>query len=249
MPMFEFKKDKIFSLCVILLLLLKSSCGPDENEPVRVNFEVKLEVGSPMPAHFTFTRIVGSIRSIRFVGTRQAGNDVVFNTRPGQTVGNFDLNPTLLNTPITWFDIPEGIYNSMRWEIQTQELETVFDFDDFISMDDEFGLLIEGTYTRLDATRIRLIIALHEDDLVKFESVNVQGQLPITLVTGTTYTAVLQINPFSILGAIPRTLLEQADLQGDDDDNYFLVISSDVNPELYNLLLLSLSRNLRAFIR
>lgn len=231
-----------------LLVAMNPSCGSDDNEPVRVNFDVRFDLSVQQPAHFSFSRLVLSIRSLRFVGTRQTGNDVVFNTRPGQALGFFDLTPSRFLVPVTWFDIPEGVYNSMRWELTTRALgNNLYNDDDPFSLY-EYGLVIFGRYTRVNGNHVNLIIALDTDDILKSDSFNAQNQLPVTLIFGNTYAAELVINPFAILGAIPRTILEQADFSDEDDGDY-LVISSDENEDIYSLLLLSLSRSMRVVVK
>ncbi len=238
----------ILRVLFFMLVAIIPSCGSDENDPVRVNFDVRFELNTQQPAHFSFSRLAVSIHSLRFVGTRQTGNDVVFNTRPGQAVGFFDLNPSRFLVPVTWFDIPEGVYNSMRWELATRAMDDdIYHDDDPFSLDD-YGMVIFGSYTRVNGAFTNLIIALDPADVLKFDSFNAQNQLPVTLIFGNTYSAEVVINPFAIMGAVPRSMLEQAEFS-EEDEGFYLVISSDENEDIYSLLLLSLSRNLRVIVK
>jgi len=247
--MYPLARKLLLRLFIFLSIALKSSCGPGgENEPVRVNLDVRFELSSPQPAHFSFSRVVFHVNSIRFLGTRLAGNDVAFNTRPGQPVAFVDANPSRFIIPVTWFDIPEGVFNSIRWEIVTQSVGDVFFDDDHILSDDDYGFVLEGTYTRIDGTPVKLFVAMETDDVIRIESVNAQGQLPVSLIVNNEYTAEWVLNPFALLGAIPRTMFEQAEIS-EDDGVFYMEISSDANEDLYSLLLLSFSRNMRVVIR
>ncbi|HSV88486.1 MAG TPA: hypothetical protein VLH61_07570 [Bacteroidales bacterium] len=238
-------------LLIVLLFGALSACiGPGgENEPVRVNFDSRFDIRTQTPAYFSFSRAILSINSIRFQGIRQAGNDVAFSTRPDLPVGVYVFTPSDFLKPVTWFDIPEGVYNSMRWEIILNPLDDDFgnDDDDAFSFEG-YGFIIEGHYTRIDGTRVLMIFALEEDELLRLQTVDLQGQTTITLIVDRQYSIELLINPFNIMGGIPRSMLEQAELDVENGYSY-LLISPHNNEELYNLMILRLAMELRAVIK
>lgn len=243
-----FTSKRFVRIFALLIFLIQPSCGSDEDSPVRINFDARFELASPQPAYFSFSELAVYIKSIRFVGAREAGNDVVFTTKPETAIGFFNLSTSRFQLPVTWFDIPEGVYSSMRWQVTTQSVEDSYYLDDDILSLDDCGMLLRGWYTRLDGTRVHLVVAIDYTDILQIESVNAQGNLPITLVYGNTYTAQLVINPFAIMGAIPRTIFEQAEISDEDDGDY-LIISSDENEDIYSFLLLTLNQHLRVIVR
>jgi len=241
----------ILRILVVLFFIILPSCivpPGDDNDPVRVNFDVRFDVTNQTPAYFTFSRAILAINSIRFRGVRQAGNDVAFSTRPDQPVGTFVLTPSQFIRPVTWFDIPEGVYNSMSWEGTLMIIGNDFleDDDDVFPFDD-YGFILEGHYTRIDGTPVVLIFAMEETEVLRLQTVGLQGQTQITLIVDRTYSMELVINPFRIFGGIPRSMLEQAEIHVEDGISY-LLISVNENEELYNLMILRLARELRAII-
>lgn len=241
----------VVRMSILGLILVLPSCidPPGGNNPVRVNFDVRFNVTNQTPPYFTFSRAILAINSIRFQGVRQAGNDVAFSTRQDQPLGLFDLSPTQFIRPVTWFDLPEGVYNSMRWEITLLPINNGYfdDDDDFISDDDEYGFILVGQYSRLDGTPVVMIFAMEEYEVLRLQTIGLNAQTQIPLIVDKIYNIELVINPFSIFGGIPRTMFEQAEIQVNNGIMY-LMISPDQNEELYDLMLLRLARELNAII-
>lgn len=241
----------ILRILVVLVIIILPSCivpGGDDNEPVRVNFDVRFDVTNQTPAYFTFSRAILGINSIRFNGVRQAGNDVAFTTRPDRPVGTFVLTPTQFLRPMYYFDIQEGVYNSMRWEVMLMPID-----DDALGADDDdfpaenYGFLLEGRYTRQDGLRAEVVFALAENEVLTLQTVALAAARQITLIVGQTYNVELVINPYSLMGGIPRSMLDNAEIDVIDRLNYILITPED-NRELYDLMILRLSRDLRAVI-
>jgi len=235
---------------ILLFFILVPSCQPPEgNRPVPVNLDLRFDVSTQVPAYFSFSRVILAINSIQFQGIRQAGNDVAFSTRPDQPVGTFILTPSQFIRPVTWFDIPEGVYTSMNWEVTLMPVGVGFpDDDDDVLTFDDYGLIVEGHYTMLDGTRAVMIFAIEEDELLRVQAVNQQNQSQITLIYNATYSMELVINPFSIFGGIPRGVFEQAEISVENGTSYMLITSDD-NEELYDFMILMLARELRAIIK
>lgn len=236
------------SVLIFLILTGVSSCETDDlSKPVRVHFELNFVQDNVPLAYLTFQNIVVNAKQISFSGIRQEGNDVLFNTRPGESLGLHILTPQQNSSYITYFDLPQGVYQQMRWDLELGEIDEDIYPDDYIDSDD-FGFIIEGIYTRQDGSSVLLFIALEEEEVVRIESVNQQGEVPIPILTDNIYTVSLEINPHALMRGIPRSMLEQAE-EDEEDDIEFIEISEDENEELYNLVLFQLSKTLKAIVR
>lgn len=236
------------SVLIFLILTGVSSCETDDlSKPVRVHFELSFVQDNVPLAYLTFQNIVVDAKQISFSGIRQEGNDVLFNTRPGESLGLHILTPQQNSSYITYFDLPQGVYQQMRWDLELGEIDEDIYPDDYIDSDD-FGFIIEGIYTRQDGSSVLLFIALEEEEVVRIESVNQQGEVPIPILTDNIYTVSLEINPHALMRGIPRSMLEQAE-EDEEDDIEFIEISEDENEELYNLVLFQLSKTLKAIVR
>jgi hypothetical protein len=237
-----------YFLIIPLLFIQFTSCEPDElTKPVRVHFEVRF-IEDDTPLNYLYiNRVIVQTDKISFHGIRQEGNDVLFNTRPGDSFGMHMLSPAQNSSYITYFDIQQGLYQLMRWEIELGEIDDEIYPDDFIDSDD-FGLILEGTYTLQNGETVMLFIAIENEEIIDFESVNFDGQTPIPILSENTYTISLEVNPLAIMNGIPRSLLEQAEIQ-DEDDIRFIEISEDENEDLYNLVLFQLSKTLKAVVK
>ena len=233
---------------MFLILMGVSSCEPDDlSKPVRVHFELKfVQDDAPLP-YLTFRSIAMDVEKINFYGIRQEGNDVLFNTRPGDSFGMHMLTSARSSSYITYFDLPQGIYQLMRWEIELGEVDEDVYPDDYVDSDD-FGLILRGTYTRQDGSSALLFIAIEVEELIRLESINHEGEVPIPILADNVYTVSLEINPHALMRGIPRSMLEQAE-EDEDDDIEFIEISDDENEDLYNLVLFQLSKTLKAVIR
>lgn len=236
---------------VVLMIAGFGSCESDDlSKPVRVHFEVSWVDDNAPQSFLSFQKIVLIVEQISFYGIRQEGNDVLFNTRPGDTFGLHQLTQAQNSSYLTYFDLPQGVYQLMRWELELGEMdedeEDLYP-DDFIDIDD-FGLVIEGTYTREDGSSVLLFIALEEEELISVESVNPEGEVPVPIVIDNVYTVSLEVNPHAVMKGIPRSLLEEAEVEEEDDIEY-IEISEDENEDLYNLVLFQLSKTLKAVVR
>jgi len=238
---------KYFLVCGIVLLFLVSSCIDDDlNKPVRVDLEFLLEENPLTISYLNFTNAVVALDRVRFYGIREVGNDVLFTSRPGFSFGTFVI-PAQQNTRyVTFFDVPQGVYNLIRWDAELTEInENVYD-DEFVDSDD-FGLIFEGTYTRLDGSSVLLFIAV-DPAVLSFGTINAAGNNDISLESRKNYTVSFELNPYLAMQGISRNLLEQAETDSEDDIE-FIEISSDENEDLYELVLFRLEKTFKAVIR
>ncbi|MBW6497990.1 MAG: hypothetical protein K0B09_06365 [Bacteroidales bacterium] len=231
----------------IVLLFFISSCIEDDlNKPVRVDVEFLLEENPLTITYLDFTNAVVALDMVRFYGIRQVGNDVFFTSRPGFSFGTFVIPAHQNSRNVTYFDVPQGIYSMIRWDAELTEInENVYD-DELVDSDD-FGLIFEGTYTRLDGSSVLLFIAV-DPSVLSFETLNAAGNNVISLESKNKYTVSFELNPYLAMQGISRSLLEQAETDSEDDIE-FIEISSDENEELFELVLFRLEKTFKAVIR
>jgi hypothetical protein len=238
-----------YPLVVVVFLfsfLVLTCVDVDLNKPVKVDVEFYLEQNPLTISYLTFNKAIIAFDKVRFYGVRDVGNDVVFSSRPGFPFGTFTI-PAMQNTSyITYFDIPQGVYNLMRWDIELMEIDDDIYDDEYVDSDD-FGLIFEGTYTRLNGETILFFIAV-DPALLSFETVNAIGNNSIVLDSKKDYTVTIELNPYLAMQGIARNFLEQAETDSEDDVE-FLEISSDSNEELYSLVLFRLEKTFKAVIR
>jgi hypothetical protein len=231
----------------LALLFLMSSCIDDDlNKPVRIDLEFSFEENPLTIPYLTFTNAVISLERVRFYGIRDVGNDVFFSSNPGLSFGTFVI-PDWQNTSfVTYFDLPQGIYNIIRWEAQLDEIDDDVYDNEFVDSDD-FGLIFEGTYTRLDGSTVLLFIAV-DPATFSFETTDAFGNSLISFDSRNNYTVSFELNPYLAMQGISRNLIEQAETDSEDDIEY-IEISSDENEDLYDLVLFRLEKTFKAVIR
>lgn len=231
----------------IALLFLVSSCIDDDlNKPVRVDLEFSFEENPLTISYLNFTNAVVALDMVRFYGIRDVGNDVLFTSKPGSSFGTFVIPAWQKTEYVTFFDVPQGVYSMIRWEAELMEIDdNVYD-DKFVDSDD-FGLILEGTYTRLDGSTVLLFIAV-DPAVLYFETLNAAGRKIISLDSRNNYTVSFELNPYLAMQGISRSLIEQAETDSEDDIE-FIEISSDANEDLYQLVLFRLEKTFKAVIR
>lgn len=239
------KKHIPFLPLLLAMIIALSACEPDElDKPVRVNFEVSLEGKDTPSAHFEFTRILLAFEEITFHGIRQQGSDVFFSTRPGSSFGVQQLTPEYSHAGVTYFDIPQGIYQLMSWELTLQEIDDDVYYSEWIDVDD-FGLIIEGIYTREDGIKMPFFIGLDPDELL---SVKTAPSNTLSLIENNVYTIDLAINPYQMMAGIPQSYMEQAERDEEEDVEY-IEISEDENEELYSMVIFQLAKTIKAILK
>ncbi|MFN2395563.1 MAG: lamin tail domain-containing protein, partial [Bacteroidales bacterium] len=166
-----------------------------------------------------------AVQQIKFYGIREEGSDIFFDSQPDVPFGIYAISKNQPPPLVNAFDIPQGVYNQMRWEIQTREIdedyyEEFFDeeLNEYIDVDN-FGIIIEGTYTKLDGTQILLFIAIDPAEILLMETFDTGGNNQLSLLSGQSYNVRLEINPYTAIENIERSLLELAATNDDDDDD------------------------------
>ncbi len=239
----------------LMILLLLSGCIPDDelSTPVTVNLNLVMGTNLPGINHVEFYNTVIAVQQIKFYGIREEGSDIFFSSQPTVPFGIYAIKKNQPASKIDVFDIPQGVYNQMRWEIKTKEIdddyyEDYFDdkLEEYIDVDD-FGIVIEGKYKRLNGSEILLFIAIDPTEILLMETFNTGGNNQLSLISGKTYNLILEINPYIAIQNIERILLENADADEEDDIEY-IEISSDENEDLYERILFRLKNTVKAII-
>jgi hypothetical protein len=235
---------------VVISMLVQQSCIDDEfTRPVRVSLSVIITEQNKTNNILSFESGEIIVNEIQFNGQREAGGDYSFNTESGKKFGPQDFYPQSGNQQeLTHFDFPQGIYTSMNWKFGLSDgLERLKEEDD----DDEDigtpGLILHGNY--IDPEGVTQQVRIEIDPFESFECLSLTdtGDENINIISGSTYTAVLCFDPYFVFRAISSESLEEADYE-DDGISPVLLISSDSNEELYEIILYRLQLSAKIFV-
>jgi hypothetical protein len=226
-------KRKLLSL--ILVLFIAGCIEKDElTLPVKVYFKVGISSDISLKTKYLnlFECRVG-IQGIQFEGKREAGGDIFF-----ETVSTLNMPTLTFLQPIiiSDFDIPQGIYNSMKWDISMKCIDTEGLIDDNDEKSSCADILISGEYTYLDGSVIPFIFALSEQVQISVCAYDLYGNSKIALSENKEYEATVLITPENAFNSIPRESFEKAGIS--DESGYpKIIISSSKNVDLYEFLL------------
>jgi hypothetical protein len=230
----------MIKLASIILILSIAGCTKkdDLTLPVKVYFKIGIppeNINSDTYLRFTEGHI--GVQRIRFEGKREAGDDVFFETDPKMNLQTLAFS-TGENPLISDFDIPQGIFNYMKWDINLKRIATegLFDDDDTDSL--SIGLVIQGTYIYNDGSSITVIVAIDDTEQfsVRYDDPDPDPNSGIVLsVDKDYYEAILLLAPVYAFSSISRESLEGADISG-DSGHQVIMISRNKNKYLYDNL-------------
>jgi hypothetical protein len=247
---------KIKLSSVILLLFISGCTKKDElTLPVTIN----LKVGTiPNAGYCFFTKGRIGVQKIQFEGKRESGGDIFFETDPS------NIFPTLefieQNETITSFEIPQGIYKLMKWDvylnkIATDEL-TDYDYTDSLNT----GLVLKGDYGYDDSwfwddepppenwiPSIPVILAIDDIEQFSFKSYFPDPNSTGVFTENKDYKIILIFNLAYAFDSISRESFEKAEISG-DSLNQKIIISSNKNKNLYENILSRLATSSRVYI-
>ncbi len=259
----------------ILILFIGACSEKDElTLPVRVNYRIGIEQpGSVeiklvefMPDNmysesFDFTEGEIGIQKIQFEGQRETGGDVFFETDPRINYQvKFAPNKYIAEQQalISSFDLPQGIYNNMKWNIYLNSIVT----DDYVEANDadlqNVGLVIHGCFRKawyyvwdfgiLDSVYVIPFLFIVDDtEQFSIMSYHNSSNSSIVLSENTAYNAVFSLNLPYAFETISGESFEAADISG-DDLNKKVIISSNTNKNLYEIILYRLAISSSVFI-
>lgn len=233
-------------LVITTLILLNGGCREkdDLTLPVKVYLEIGLsQESSSVNSYLDFTNGNIMVSNLRFEGSREAGGNIYFETdyrKPGQEI-KFNQNPAIISE----YDIPQGIYNYMKWDI----LMDCSDGDFKSNLCDAFN--ISGSYIYLNGSVIPLIFH-YEIDWVGAGFVarceNPDGASRIVLSVKKEYVAIVLFDPANAFSTISRKSLEEAEVS-EADGSPAIVISAGKNIELYNILCYRIFQSAKTIVK
>jgi hypothetical protein len=229
---------------IILLILLNTGCREKDELtlPVKVYFKIGISQDNSYNSEYlVFTNCQIGIRSIQFEGKREAGGDVYFETDSKMNYQKLSfLQPTL----VTVFDIPQGIYDYMKWCLTTKCLI----IDDLPESSSCLGIVISGNYTYMNGSVIPFIFAIDALEQISVWASSPDGTSTIVLSVNKEYEANILLAPANAFHSISRESLEKAEVFG-NDGNQIIIISSSKNKYLYEILLYRIFQNVSLIIR
>ena len=236
-------------LVVIILFLAVTSCveKDDLTLPVRVFFKIGISPNQlPYYEYLDFTQCQIGIQSISFEGTREEGPDIHFVTNPALNLQTLSFNEK--PTAISIFDLPQGVYSSMKWDISLKCIETERPIDDRNESSPCIGIIIKGNYTNMGGFVIPFILAIDKPVLFSVMSFGPAGESTIVLSVDKEYEATVLFAPEEAFSAVDRQFLEDAELSG-DLSHPEIIISSVMNEELYLKLVFNIFLSASAVIK
>ena len=212
---------------VVLIALLFFSCTKDDlTQPVKVRFSINSKQIDGLSSYLSINKTVVGIGEVSFIGLRQQGSDVHFDTKQGTHQGTFVISADQQAKYITYFDIPQGIYDYMNWDITLYEIDDDI-YEDTLADIEDYGLLIHGLYTKIDGSKI--IIGYVYNSNINIYNINIE------------------LNPAQALSSINRDFFEQAIVE-DDEEMEYIIVSGEINPSFYQFFLFNLEKTLKATV-
>jgi hypothetical protein len=232
-------------------MLIQNSCTKDEfTHPVRLSMSVQISDQYKSNENLSFESGQIVIQEVQFEGKRETGEDYSFNTESGKKFGPQAFNAdSLHHDEIAYFDLPQGIYTLMRWKFELSDgLERLATDDDEETDNETPGLILYGNY--LNHNKERLLVRIEIDPFESFEcqSITVTGDKNINILSGKIYNAVLYFDPYFAFRSISAVSLEDADYS-DDEISPVLLISSNSNEDLYEIILYRLQQSAKIVVR
>ena len=251
-------------LVVIILILFMAGCTEkdDLTLPVRIQFKVGFSRYSKdhtwelleYEHYIEFTEGYIFIQKIQFEGIREAGGDVFFETDPEINLPTTEFGGLIDKALVTEFDIPQGIYNSMKWDIYLRKTAT----DELIGEDDTDllykGIVIKGTiYQRWfreiwglgsdSSSTIQIIFVIDDTELI-----SIRSYPDIAISNDRVHEAILRLDPNYAFDPISEESIKEAEISSDINGDPLLIISSSKNKNLYEMLLYRISQIARVLI-
>ena len=234
-----------------ILVFTQQSCIDDEfTTPVRMSLSAIITEQNKTNDTLSFGSGEIIINEIQFSGKREAGGDYSFNTEPGKKIGPQVFYPQSGNQhELAQFDFPQGIYTLMNWKFKLSDgLERLEEEDD--DDDDDIGtagLILQGSYIDPEGVTQQVRIEIDPFELFECLSLADTGDENISIIAGSSYIAVLYVDPYYAFRGISSESLEEADYY-DDVIVPVLLISSDSNEDLYEIILYRLQQSVRIVV-
>lgn len=243
--MVRHKKNKIplFAYLVIItgIMSMQLSCSKDDSTlPVRVNLAVSL-TNSLKSDNMSFESGEIILREIQFDGQREVGENYSFYTVPGKTMGPAVFSNSSGNQPaLANFDLPQGKYVIMNWRFQLNEgLNEYLPDADGSSP----GLILAGTYTKVNGEQVQVRVEIDASEAFECKAVNAAGDRTVDIISDRKYIANLVFDPYFAFRPVTSNTIEKAEYS-----DGILLISSDSNPDIYEVILFRLQLSARLVV-
>lgn len=239
-----FHKIKLAS--IILFLFIAGCTEKDElTRPVSLNLKISIlpPDESYRAEYFYFNWGHIGVQTIGFEGRRVTGDDFFFETNPESNKQFVEFNE---QSQIIWgLDVPQGIYNHMTWEIKMKRIDTSGIFDVDIPGQ---GLVIWAIYEYPDGSDISIFLCIDETELFSFRSRDPDFNTTIALSENKVYAVVLFLDLHYAFLPISRVSIENAQISHDISGQPIIIISRNMNKELYQNLLYRISQSAGAIV-
>jgi len=231
------------NLAILILILILSGCIKKEKDELTLpgKFKLSIAIESSGYEFLSFGGKIG-IQRIRFEGYREAGEDVFFETEPKMNLPLLTFsNP---QTYISDFDIPRGVYNYMKWDIDLKRIGTNELFYNYGADSlKNIGLVFSGTYDFGYGEDPLYPIYFAIDDTVKFSFRSKDGER-FVLSENKNYEVILLFDPHYIFSKISQDSIQKLDTSG-AIGHQIIIISSNKNEDMYKRLLSGISQSTR----
>lgn len=224
-------------LAGLIALLLVTGCvrKDDLTLPVKVFFKFGiLRDYKASKEYLEFTGCKIGVQQIGFEGSREAGGDIYFTSDPSLNLQTLSFNQEPVT--ISEFDIPQGVYESMKWDITLKCVDAVGLTDGRDESYPCISIVFTGNYTSLNGSVIPLILDIDKPEIFRILASDPGGEPIIVLSVDKEYEAIVWFTPELAFSVISRQSLEVAEISG-GSTNPRIIISSRINEELYEILL------------
>lgn len=248
-------------LSFILYLTLVSSCDEENlSLPTPVNLTFIAEPLQTLNDNVIVDRVEINISRLEIEGTRDAGGNVFLERQLNLEEGNIDLRSQINNK--TTIDIPQGIYNSLKFRLNFQqdeeEREEITDdltewlegdadktdeerAEDLGDIIEEYledvnpALLFTATASR-NGTTFKIVMPLNDPVIFDIPFINNDGGRSISLIKDQRQDIKVIFNPdywFSITSFEALNTAIKGTIDGED----YVFLHKQVNSSLYSLII------------
>jgi len=240
--------NKIKLAGLILILLIPGCVKKDElTRPTRIRLTIKIiKNDNALGEYFGISWGYLGVRRIQFEGKREAGEDILFETDPEANLlpFEFEFESSANSTVISEFDIPQGIYNYMRWDLQLKSIQTSWPL--IVADSASTGLVISGYYEYLNERQIPFCLYIDDKEQFRLMSFTSDGNsTSIVISESKVYEALLSLDLWYAFRSISRESFEKAEISNDIHYLPIIAISINKNKYLYDIILNRISQSAR----
>jgi hypothetical protein len=226
-------------LVVLMFILIITGCikPPKDETTLPGKIILKISIADHGGYIFPWFRGYIGVKSVRFEGKRDAGEDVFFETNPDQ---NFPVLDISKGGYISNFDIPRGVYNDMKMDIELKKIvvDPILDYElDSLNI----GLLFIGHYEiYYGDPESPLPIYYIVDDTV---TLSFRSEPNRKFVLSDKESGVsLILDPFFAIGTIDQDIIENLEPSG-NIVHQVILISSSKNKDMHEYILSQIYRS------